>query len=552
MKTPLTLLLAVALVACAQLPDRSVASAEPEYLRAHIEFLASDALRGRNTGTSGYDAAAEYVAAEYRKLGLVPAGDGDSYFQQVPLREHNLVKGSASAVIETADGRTALKYPEDFMMSPDRNRPVARIDDAPLVFVGYGIVAPDFGYDDYADLDVDGKVVVWLAGRPEAWPTEEGAHLASGTQKARHAVERGAIGVIELHTPREEAVFPWEDSLQYLDQPGMSWVGPDGLPNRYFPEIQGAATLNLDAAGFLFDGAPMALEEVFRRDTEQELIAGFPLPTRISLARKSSYRELTSPNVIAVIEGSDPVLKNEYIVYSAHLDHIGVIPNEEGVEEIYNGAMDNAAGIATLLETARVLKDDRPMRSVMILAVTAEEKGLLGAGYFANNPTVPIENIVANINLDMPVITYPFADVVAFGAEHSTLKGYVDAAAFDAGIKLSPDPMPEQGLFTRSDHYELVQKGVPAVFLMTGFESQDPEQSGAEVWQKHLEQHYHQPSDDLNLPIDYQAGAVFTEININIGREIGNSPERPRWNAGDFFGRTFGGEMSAEVEAAAP
>ncbi len=542
MTRPLTLLLSLALVACAQFPTASN-SVEQERLRAHIEFLASDALRGRAAGTHGYDAAAEYVAAEYRKLGLKPGGEGDSYFQQVPLREHSLVEGSASAVIETASGRTALKYPQDFIMGPDRHRTAATVE-AGLVFVGYGIVAPRFDHDDYAGLDVKGKIAVFLSGRPEAWPTEEGAHLASSTEKARHAVERGAVGVLMLHTPREEAVFSWDKSVRYLGRPGMGWVGRDGLPNNYFPEIQGAATLNLDAAGILFEGAPVSIEEVFRRDSEQGLIEGFALPNRIALARKSSYRELSSPNVIGVIEGSDPVLKDEVIVYSAHLDHLGVIPNAEGVEEIYNGAMDNAAGIATLLETARVLEADRPRRSVMILAVTAEEKGLLGAGYFANHPTVPIDRIVANINLDMPMLTYPFADVVAFGAEHSTLRGFVDSAAARAGIKLSPDPMPEQGLFVRSDHYELVKKGVPAVFLMTGFESRDPNQSGAEIWQAHLRQHYHQPSDDLNLPIDYQAARVFTEININIGREIGNSPERPLWNHGDFFGEVFGGPVA--------
>jgi hypothetical protein len=552
MRTLFTLLAAASLLACAQLPDRSPA-VEQERLRAHIEFLASDALEGRNAGTTGYDVAAEYVAAEFRQLGLVPAGTDGSYFQQVPLREHSLVKGSASVVIESAAGRHALSYPEDFIMGPDRNRPVARLDDAEMVFVGYGIVAADYRHDDYAGLDVEGKIAVFLTGRPRAWPTEEGAHLASGTQKARYAVERGAIGVIALHTPRSEAVFPWEDSIEHLDQPGMSWIGPDGLPDDYFTEIQGGATLNLAAAAVLFDGAPVTLEEVYRRDTEQEAIEGFPLAGKISLARKSSYRELSSPNVIGVIEGSDPVLKNEVIVYSAHLDHLGIIPNEEGVEEIYNGAMDNAAGIATLLETARILKDEGLKRSVMFLAVTAEEKGLLGAGYFANNPTVPIENIVANINLDMPVITYPFADVVAFGSEHSSLKDTVAAAAEGAGIKLSPDPMPEQGLFTRSDHYELVKKGVPAVFLMTGFESKDPDQSGAEVWQAHLKDHYHQPSDDLNLPIDYQAGAVFTEINVNIGREIGDGAARPHWNAGDFFGREFGsGAQLAPPPVAAP
>ena len=211
------------------------------------------------------------------------------------------------------------------------------------------------------------------------------------------------------------------------------------------------------------------------------------------------------------------------------------------MEEIYNGALDNAAGVATLIETARVLAAEKNQlkRSVMFITVTGEEKGLLGAGYFANTPTVPIERLVANINLDMPLLIYPFADVIAFGAEHSTLKSFIDRAANNAGIALSPDPMPEQSLFTRSDHYKFVQQGVPAVFLVTGFTSKNGEPTGEEVSQTHIKEHYHQPSDDLNLPIDYEAGALFTEININIGREVCNSDERPRWNEGDFFGDTF-------------
>ena len=259
------------------------------------------------------------------------------------------------------------------------------------------------------------------------------------------------------------------------------------------------------------------------------------------MKRRSTYRTLESDNVVAAIEGSDPTLKTEYLIYTAHLDHLGVIPGEEGEDEIYNGAMDNAAGVATLLETARVLMAERDQlkRSVMFLVVTGEEKGLLGAGYFASNPTVPIDRIVANINLDMPLFIYPFADVVAFGAQHSTLEAFVDRAAARAGIELSPDPMPEQGLFVRSDHYKLVQQGVPAVFLVTGFESSDPAIDAAEVFQNHIKEHYHKPSDDTDLPIDYAAGALFTEININIGRKVCNSPERPRWNEGDFFGRTF-------------
>jgi hypothetical protein len=533
----------VALAASAGTEQAEIAApvpVDPNRLQAHIEFLASDSLRGRDTGTRGYRIAAQYVAAEFDKLGLQPAGDDGSFYQRVPLSERQLVKGSAVARLETTAGSVDLDFPTQFTMGPDWHEPDRAVT-AKAVFVGYGIVAPDFDHDDYRGLDVEGKIAVILNGRPKHWPTEEGAHLASGTEKVRHAVENGAIGLVILHSPRAEETFPWEDSLPFLDVPGMGWIGRDGLPDNYFPEIRGAASFNLDAAALLFDGAPTPLEAIYAADVADQPISGFPLDATITLKRKSTYRTLESANVVAAIEGSDPVLKDEYLIYTAHLDHLGVIPGEEGEDAIYNGAMDNAAGVATLLETARVLiaERDRLQRSVMFLVVTGEEKGLLGAGYFAKNPTVPIDSIVANINLDMPLFIYPFADVVAFGAEHSTLKAYVDRAAARAGIKLSPDPIPEQGLFTRSDHYKLVQQGVPAVFLVTGFESRDPAIDAAEVFQNHIKTHYHKPSDDTDLPIDYASGALFTEININIGREVCNSPERPRWNAGDFFGRTF-------------
>ncbi|MEP5765254.1 MAG: M28 family metallopeptidase [Halieaceae bacterium] len=538
------LCIAFAVLACTQEPPAASPSllVDPVRLQAHIEFLASDNLRGRDTGSVDYHLAAEYVASEFRQLGLTPAGDEGSFFQQVPLLEHRLVEGSASAVLHTEAGDIELEYPTQYIMGPDRMVPEQSLS-GEMVFVGYGIVTEEFDHDDYAGLDVDGKIVVVLDGRPKAWPTEEGSHIASSREKVRYAAERGAIGYVTLHTPRSEQTFAFEKNFKYLDLPGMSFVDADGVPDGYWQQIKGGAFLNLDAAALLFADAPQSIEEIYQADNEQQAISGFVLPGSLSLSRKSSFRRLQSPNVVAIIEGSDPELKNEYLVYSAHLDHLGVIANSDGDEEIYNGALDNAAGVATLLETARVLNAERDQlkRSVMFVTVTGEEKGLLGAGYYAANPTVPIDSLVANINLDMPLFIYPFADVVAFGAEHSTLKAFVGRAAERAGIKLSPDPMPEQGLFTRSDHYRFVRKGVPAVFLVTGFESKNPEPSGGEVFQAFIADHYHQPSDNTDLPIDYAAGALFTEININIGREVCKGSERPRWNPGDFFGRTFAG-----------
>jgi hypothetical protein len=526
------------------LPDSNEAlQVSPDALRGHIEFLASDSLRGRDTGSRGHRVAADYVAAEFTKLGLKAAGDEGSYFQRVPMIEQKLGQGSATAVLHSAGGDVVLEYPRQFMMGPDRIN-ASREVTAAMVFVGYGIVAEEFGHNDYEGLDVEGKIVVSISGRPQSWPTEEGAHLGGGREKARQAVERGAVGRVILHTPREEETFPYDDELKYIDVPGMDWVGPDGMPDGHWPQLLGGAFLNLDAAALLFEGSPVPLEDIYAADRADEEIPHFELPTSITLARESSHRLFDSPNVVAILEGSDPELKNEFLVYSAHLDHLGVIKNEEGIEEIYNGAMDNAAGIATLLETARVLSAEKHKlkRSVLFIAVTGEEKGLLGSGYFASNPTVPIESLVANINLDMPLILYQFADVIAFGAEHSSLKASVAKAAKRAGVELAPDPIPEQGLFTRSDHYRFVQQGVPSVFLVTGFTDRNPDNEFGQVFQNFIKQHYHQPSDNIELDIDYEGGALFAEINVNIGREICNDPQRPTWNEGDFFGDTFAGE----------
>lgn len=541
-----TLVLIMVLVGCSQtfmLTESPASPVSEAALRAHIEFLASDSLAGRDTGTVGYQVAAEYVAAEFLKLGMSPGGDNGSFFQQVPMVEIGRDKGSVTAVIHGTGGDKALKFPGQFLMGPDQVRAETSVT-AELVFVGHGIVAPQFDHNDYAEVEAEGKIVVMLEGRPKDWPTEEGAHLGSGAEKRKHAAEAGAVGRIVLQTPRGAQYFPWEQNYPYLDVKSMNWVASDGKPNNYYANLQGVAYVNKDAAGVFFDGAAVALEEIYKADSGGEPVPTFDLAGSTTLSRRSVHRALSAPNVVGIIEGSDPQLKIEYVVYSAHLDHLGVIADDEVEDTIYNGALDNAAGVATLLETARILSLEKHKlkRSVMFLTVTGEEKGLLGAGYFAAHPTVPIDSLVANINLDMPVLTYPFADVIAFGAEHSTLKGIVKKAAGSAGIKLSPDPMPEQGLFTRSDHYRLVQKGIPAVYLVTGFESSDPERNGGEIFQHHLKHTYHKPNDDIKQDIDYAAGAKFTEININIGREVSNAATRPRWNEGDFFGELFGSE----------
>ncbi|WP_438865503.1 M20/M25/M40 family metallo-hydrolase, partial [Neptunicella sp.] len=295
-----------------------------------------------------------------------------------------------------------------------------------------------------------------------------------------------------------------------------------------------------EAAAKLFANAPMSLEQIYQELEADKSPVGFDLPVSVEMSKTSTHKLITSPNVAGVLVGSDPELKNEFVVYSAHSDHLG-IAKSVAKDKINNGAMDNATGTAMLIETARMISEGpTPKRSILFLAVTGEEKGLLGADYFAHNPTLPIDNIVADVNLDMPVLTYEFSDIIAFGANHSDLQKTVSEAAQKANLTLSPDPMPEQAIFTRSDHYAFVKQGVPSVFVVPGWTSTDPNVDGGKLFAQFLHTNYHKPSDDMNQDFNWKAAKKFAEVNAQIGLSIANQIERPKWNEGDFFGKTFG------------
>ena len=522
----------------------ATSQADANRIAAHMAFLADDALEGRDTGSKGHLIASQYIASNFQQLGLAPAAENNSYFQKMKLKKSLLVKNSASLVIHQNGKDITLPYPKHFITRASSHEGKVAVK-AELVFVGYGMVSKEFGIDDYAGLDVKGKIVVMLPGRPHKLPSEEAAHLSS--QKTRLAAEHGAIGIISIHTPEAEKTRPYANSLLYLNSPSVNWLNSAGEAEQEYPEIKVSAYLHMDAAKTLFEGAPKSLQQIYAMLEKKEVPTGFVLNSTASMARESEHSIIESQNVAAVLEGSDPSLKNEYVVVTAHSDHIGIGNDLRSKDKINNGLMDNAAGVAILLETARLYSTAvKPKRSILFLAVTGEEKGLLGADYFAHYPVRPIETIVGNVNLDMPVLLYPFADMVAFGANHSSLGKTVERATAKHGIKLSADPMPEQAIFTRSDHYTLVKKGVPSVFLMTGFTSKDPKQKGGEIWGKFFAKHYHKPTDDIAGltkdfgPIRYDAGAMFADINFAIIDEVANTPARPQWLKESFFGKNFG------------
>ncbi len=508
----------------------------PEAIRAHMTFLADDAMEGREAGTRGYDIAANYVAAQYALLGVKPGAANGSYLQRVPLLAFkNASEGSIT--LTGADGKEqALKFGEDYLPSAQAQTTEVSIN-APLVFVGFGLVAPEKGRDDYAGLDVKGKIVVLLSGAPSSFQTEERAHYGNGNVKRVEAAKRGAVGVITMSTASGEKRRPFERGVVGYREWRMTWRDANDIGHVRGVSANNLASISQKAAGKLFAGAPTSLETVLAAaEAPEGAVKGFDLPFKASVALKSEIEKRESSNVVGVIEGSDPTLKAQTIVLSAHLDHTGVNTHGTGADKINNGALDNASGIATLLEVARGFKNakTKPKRTILLVAVTAEEKGLIGSEYFANNPTVTKADIAANVNLDMPVLLYPFTDVIAFGADRSTLGPAVAKAAGRVGIALSGDPMPEEGLFTRSDHYRFVEQGVPSVFLMTGFQN-----GGEKAFKDFLATNYHKPTDDLNLPIDYAAAAKFALVNYEIARELADARDRPVWKTGDFFGSQF-------------
>ncbi|GAA0856152.1 M28 family metallopeptidase [Aliiglaciecola litoralis] len=534
------------LAACQYTPSNTKATgayaptADVNRVQAHLYFLADDLLEGRDTGSTGHEIASKYIESAFKQYGLEPAGEGGSYFQRITFRQAFLDQNSPSMVIKTAAGERTYQYPKDYLVSPNAALEQSHVK-GQLVFAGYGITAPELNHDDYAGLDVKGKVVVILSGKPTSFPSEEGAHFGSGNEKRKHAIRNGAVGFITISTPLSEKVRPYQNSLNYLHVPTVRFLDKSGNPVDASPELGTTAQLHKDVAATLFEGAPKSLQEIYTLLENNQTPKGFELAASIELSSTSRFEQVTSPNVVGVIEGSDPKLKNQYVVYSAHSDHIGFAKTVKQ-DKINNGAMDNASGTAVMLETARMfsLLDVKPKRSIMFLAVTGEEKGLLGSKYFAQNPTVPIQDIVANVNLDMPILTYEFGDVIAFGANHSDMQTSVAAAANNVGIELSPDPWPELALFTRSDHYSFVQQGVPSVFLVPGLTSADPNVDGSKKFSGFLATHYHKPTDDLNQTFNWQAAKKFTEVNFQIGLTLGNQPQRSKWNQGDFFGDVFG------------
>jgi hypothetical protein len=505
---------------------------DKEKIKAHIAYLADDKLKGRQPGKEGYQLAVDYVVNQFKEIGVTPAGDNGTYLQKLVLRKATVNNNLSKAVLVDRSGNVdSLKAGRDIIIVPSvLNTHVSA--QAPLVFVGYGIDIPGT-YSDYENIDVKGKIVVLLTGSPQGLnlPSTIMAHFNNPASKLEIAAGKGAIGAIVAPAASTApfntasvttAAMNTEKTMAY----GRSVAG----------NLNATARIPFTTLQRLFINSGKSLAETLT-NLKNGAAGSFELPLTLHVNYTSSFTDIESYNVIGKIAGRDKVLKDEYVVHTAHLDHLGIGRPVKG-DSIYNGAHDNASGVASLLEISRIYKQaTKPLRSVLIVLVTAEEMGLLGSAYFAANPTVPKSKIVANVNTDMPTLIAPLLSVAPLGAEHSSLVKNVDFACKQLGIVRQQDPMPEEVRFIRSDQYSFVQQGIPALHVKYGTLTKDNSFDLVEFTKKWRDENYHHPSDEITNSFDFDAARNYVQLNFLISYSVAQTREKPTWNKGDFFGK---------------
>lgn len=494
----------------------------------HVEFLASDALEGRETGSEGYRKAAAYVAEQLAAAGVKP-GAGEGYLQDVALVSRRLVEERSRLALVRGGKETPLVLGEDAILSSRTGEPGSV--DAPMVFVGYGLSIPEAGHDDLAGVDLKGKIAVVLQGGPEKISGALRAHHGSTSERVRALKKAGAVGFISVQNPKLLEV-PWERIAGARKMPSMMFADASLNDDQ---GLKVSAMVNMAHAQKLFAGAPHSYKSLVALANADKPLPKFELPARLKATVTFETAPVKAANVVGVLPGSDPQLAGEYVVLSAHLDHVGVGEPVKG-DGIYNGAMDNASGVAAVLEVARALQasEAKPKRSVLFALVAGEEKGLLGAKYFAARPTVPAQGVVADLNLDMFLPLTPFTHVVAYGQEESTLAAALKQVAGTHGVKVQPDPQPNRMGFVRSDQYAFIREGVPALAFKFGFEKGSKEEQLQKQWYR---ERYHAPSDDLAQPVNKEGAAKFVRMLTDLVHTVADAPERPRWNETSFFRR---------------
>ena len=508
---------------------------QPADIKAHIAYLADDKLQGRAAGTPGYQMAVDYVTKQLKSLGVQPAGEGGAYIQKVRLRKAFLKPG-ATFTVTAAQGAMPLTAGQDYVVYPSPELPATSVTNAPLVFAGFGISAPELGYDDYAGLDVKGKVVVIVRGAPRTFASTVASASQDLSGILQAAAQHGAVGLIVASTRA--------GALPDLRRGTYSVLGPNGkvAASRTFAvgsRQQLYAAVNAATLQRLMQTAGLDTTQVFA-SIKGGKPASAPLKISVNANVQSTYQDIESYNVVGKFTGSDAKLRNEYVVHSAHLDHLGITAPVKG-DSINNGAHDNASGVSCVLEIAKIYSKlkQKPKRSMLFVLMTGEELGLLGSAAFAANPTVPKARIVADVNMDMPTIIAPLLSVVALGGQHSTLLEPVAKATAYLGITLEQDPEPDQNRFIRSDQYSFVTAGIPALHIKYGNKTADGKNNLNLQVQEWRAVTYHKPQDDINGRFDFEAGKKYVQLCFLIGYQVAQNPVRPMWNKGDFFGQRY-------------
>ncbi len=521
--------LALAFSLAAQQPAQPARHFDGQSWWAHVKFLADDNLEGRETGSEGLRKAESYIVDQFTKAGLQPAGS-DGFYQPVKFISRQIVEKDSSAMLVASGKAEPLTLGDDAYFTTRAELSSEEIT-APLIFVGYGLKIPEKNYDDLSGLDLHGKIVVYLAGSPSEIPTALSAHYQTIGERWKSLKQAGVVGTITIPNPASMDI-PWSRMSLNRAHPSMDLADPE------FNETQGlkmAMTFNPAQAEKLFAASGHTFEEIAALGKDRKPLPHFPLAVSLKAHATVKTSTVESANIVGKLPGIDPALKNEYVVISAHIDHIGIGEPVNG-DRIYNGAMDNASGVAVLLDLAAQFNahPEHLRRSILFVVVTAEEKGLLGSKYFAAHPTVPPKSMIADVNIDMFLPIVPLKVLKVPGLAESDLGDRAREAAQLFGVRVQADPEPLRNVFIRSDQYNFIRHGVPALKLDVGFDPGSPEQKIFKDW---LTNRYHAPSDDLAQPVDFASAGLYEEIVRQLLISVANTDARPQWKPDSFFRR---------------
>jgi Zn-dependent M28 family amino/carboxypeptidase len=493
-----------------------------------VKEISDDKYEGRDTGSKGEHQAQEFIVGKLKSLGVEPAGS-NGYFQSVKLRTVEIDEPHCQLSLVQDGQAQTLTLGEQAYFST--RYPLAPKVDAQLVFVGYGLNIPEKNYNDFSGLDLKNKVAVILTGSPADVPSALSAHYQSRAERWKALKAAGAIGLIQIQNPAS-VDLPWARSALNRNHPSMDLIGPE------FDETSGskvAIAFNPAYADLLLRGSGHTFAELAALGKERKPLPHFALKVSLSATTAARSRDVDSTNIVAQIPGTDPTLKAEYVVLSAHIDHVGIGEPING-DRIYNGAMDNGSGSALLLDIARSLKQTHTTlkRSLLLVWVTGEEKGLLGSKYFAEHPTVAPTSMIADINTDMFLPIIPLKILTVYGLAESDLGDRVKQVGDQLNVQIQPDPQPLLNVFIRSDQYNFVRHGVPSLMIDVGAAPGSPDAAIIKAWRT---ERYHAPSDDANQPVNLATAAAYEEVIRTLVIEVANDPKRPQWKQDSFFRR---------------